>query len=309
MRLPLAIHAARQGYAWLNQSQHNFSLLERFRKAIGKMPDIDCGEPLSCGALNVAEWVVVYRFMIEKGGDFLGRDCLCLTLTYFDRSVSSSVNIARLLEQPYFREPMREPPESFEYMEGASQACPFNPANPTSEELASLGFAMAGAAFQHPFDGVLRLMQADGFPCRVNYQREMPMLRSSEQAREKVHSPIADECALERAPQRKWTRMLVWSAAAASLLLIAGILDWRNGSTGISLDCFIESEPMVSRKGVLRVPLEPDSLCQVLICTNAYPMQKTFFYVPGLLDLPFENFLPQGTHRTQRKRQERLCDL
>jgi hypothetical protein len=41
MRLPLAIHAARQGYAWLNQSQHDFALLERFRKAIGRMPDID----------------------------------------------------------------------------------------------------------------------------------------------------------------------------------------------------------------------------------------------------------------------------
>jgi hypothetical protein len=309
MRLPLAIHAARQGYAWLNQSQHDFTLLERFRKAIGKMPDIDCGEPLSCGAMNVEEWVVVYRFMIEKGGDFLGRDCLYLALTYFDRSIAASIHLGKLLELPCFAAPMREPPESFDYAVGASQACPFNPDKATSEELASLDLNMVGAAFQQLFDGVLRLTQANGFPCRVNYQEAMPMLTSQEQVREKVHSPIADECAEERAPRRKWARMLAWSAAVACLLLIAAILDWRNGATGTSADCFMEGEPVVSRKGVLRVPLEPDSLCQVLICTNAYPMQKTFFYVPGLLDLPFENFLPQGTHRTQRKRQERLCDL
>lgn len=178
MRLPLAIHAARQGYAWLNKSQHDFCLLERFRKAIGKMPDIDCGGPLSRGALNVAEWVVVYQFMIEKGGDFLGRDCLYLALTYFDRSIADSVNIARLLELPYFIAPMREPPVGFDYAEGPSQPCSFNPGTVPSEERANLDLAMAGAAYHHSFDGVLRLAQADGCSCRVSYEKKTTNLAS-----------------------------------------------------------------------------------------------------------------------------------
>ena len=288
MRLPLAIHAARQGYAWLNQSQHDFALLERFRKAIGRMPDIDCGEPLSRGALNVEKWVVVYRFMIEKGGDFLGRDCLYLALTYFDRSIASSVHIARLLELPYFTAPMREPPVGFDYAEGPSQPCSFNPGTVPSEERAHLDLAMAGAAFQHPLDGTLRLTQVDGFPCRVSYENVIQILGNPEQghAYEQTHFRDGHEHVPEQVPPRKWHRMIVWSAAAAGLLLIAAILDWRSGATGMASDDSVEGGPVVSRRGLLQAPLKPDMLCQGPTCTNACPCQPPLFYVTGLLALP-----------------------
>ena len=258
MRLPLAIHAARQGYAWLNQSQHDFSLLERFRKAIGKMPDIDCGEPLSCGAINVAKWVVVYRFMIEKGGDFLGRDCLYLALTYFDRSIAASIHLGKLLELPCFTAPMREPPDGFDYSLGASQSAPFNAGSAIVETLASLDFAMVGAAFQSPFDGVLRLTQAEGCPCRVSYEKKTTNLASAEQGQghEQTHFRDGHEHVPEQVPPKKWGRIIVWSAAAASLLLIAAILDWRSNATGMASDDSVEGEPVVSRTEVLQEPLE-----------------------------------------------------
>ena len=47
---------------------------------------------------------MVYQFMIERGGDFLGRDCLYLALTYFDRSIAASIHLGKLLEMPYFTE-------------------------------------------------------------------------------------------------------------------------------------------------------------------------------------------------------------
>lgn len=288
MHLPLAIHAARQGYAWINQSQHDFTLMERFRKAIGKMPDIDCVEPLSCGALNVAEWVVVYRFMIERGGDFLGRDCLYLSLTYFDRSVASSVHIAKLLELPCFTAPMRDPPEGFDYSLGASQPAPFNPGSAIVEKLASLDFAMAGAAFQNPFDGVLRLTQAEGCPCRVSYEIKTTNLLNPEQVsgREQAHFRDGYEHVADQVPPKKWVRIIVWSAAAVGLLLIAAILDWKNGSTGMASDDKVEGGPVVSRRSLLQGPLKPDMLSQEPTCTDACPWQTPLLYWPGLLELP-----------------------
>lgn len=269
MRLPLAIHAARQGYNWLNGSQHDLALLERFRRAIGKMPDIDYKEPLSFGALNVDRWVVVYRFMVEKGGDFLGRDCLYLVLTYFDRSIAASVHIAKLLELPCFTAPMRAPPEGFDYSLGASQPIPFNPGSAIVETLASLDFAMAGAAFQNPFDGVLRLTQAEGFPCRVSYENKTTNLASSEQghAHEQTHFRNRYELVEERAPQRKWVRRIVWSTATAGLLLIAGFLDWRRCATPDS-------------------GMKQDILCRGPTCTNECSLKIPLFYVTGLLELP-----------------------
>ncbi|MEI7945563.1 MAG: hypothetical protein WCJ02_02655 [bacterium] len=226
MRLPLAIHAARQGYAWLNQSQHDFSLLERFRKAIGKMPDIDCGEHLSCGALNVDDWVVVYRFMIEKGGDFLGRDCIYLALTYFDRSIASSVHIARLLELPFFAAPMRHPPDAFDYEDCESLPCHVNPVMASSAELLHLDFLVAGAAFQHPFSGTLRIIAFRGSPlgsCDVKY---LPEKQLFEKVGNRVHDDPLDASALNDEPQKyhrlKYERLLI--AIAVVVFVVGGLV-------------------------------------------------------------------------------------
>jgi len=226
MRLPLAIHAARQGYAWLNQSQHDFTLLERFRKAIGKMPDIDCGEPLSCGAINVAKWVVVYRFMIEKGGDFLGRDCLYLALTYFDRSVAASIHLGKLLELPCFTEPMREPPDGFDYEDGESLPCHVNPGMASSAELLHLDFLVAGAAFQHPFSGTLRIIAFRESPlgsCDVKY---LPEKQLFEKVDNRVHDAPLDASALKAEPQKchrlKYERLLI--TIAVVVFVVGGLL-------------------------------------------------------------------------------------
>jgi hypothetical protein len=225
MRLPLAIHTARQGYAWLNKGQHDFALLERFRKAIGKMPDIDYGEPLTCGALNVDEWVVVYRFMIEKGGDFRGRDCLYLSMTYFDRSVASSVNIAQLLESPFLAELLHEPPVYFEYAKEVSQPCPFDLETATSQERARLKFSMAGAAFNQPFHGTLRLtryghLQEETLCVQYLSERPMPIEAENGDLDTRLETQLKNSEAKTRPKLKKYEKILIALSVLVCLLVL-----------------------------------------------------------------------------------------
>lgn len=228
MILPLAIHTARQGYAWLNASQHDLALLERFRKAIGRMPDLDYGAPLSCGVLNDGNWVVVYRFMVEKKGDFLGRDCIYLAVTCFKRSFAASVHVARLLEAPVFTATMHEPPTCFEYDAGDSCPCPCDPEAMTGVELAGLDFAQAGSAFQYPFAGTLRITQEVGSKIVVTYSEAVQQLTKGTEPGRAEESPllaIGDVHLEEKPSRKKRVSCIGWAVAAAALLIAAWILD------------------------------------------------------------------------------------
>jgi hypothetical protein len=229
MRLPLAIHTARQGYAWLNQGQQDYSLLERFRKAIGKMPDIDCGEPLSCGALNFDEWVVVFRFMVEKGGDFRGRDCLYLALTYFQRSVASSVNIARLLEVSELSAPLREPPSTIDYGAGDSLPCQVDHGLDPSDAWKLVEFVTAGSAFQQPFEGVLRLQQVEGKDCMVSFSSSVVCTVDTQppQVSEDVYPESGSEQVQNVNVWQLWQDRVGWAAVVVAFFLIAWIFDMR----------------------------------------------------------------------------------
>lgn len=120
MKLPFAVYTAREGYQWISGLDAGLPRLEQFRRAIGKLPEFDFGDPLSCGAVNLGDTVVVYRFMKEEKGDFRGRDSLYLALTWFDKSVAGSINFKDLLDHAVFVSPMREPPLSLEYDGGSS---------------------------------------------------------------------------------------------------------------------------------------------------------------------------------------------
>lgn len=271
MRLPLAIHAARQGYAWLNKSQHDFVLIERFRKAIGKMPDIDYGEPLSSGALNIDEWVVVYRFMIEKSGDFRGRDCLYLAMTYFQRAIAATINIESLLKNQVFTKPMVEPPNAFEYEAGESLTCLLDVGLLLPNQSSDLSYACAGTAFQQSFAGLLRFTQEDGSSCRVSYQ-PAGVLSTSEPEPSVANQPLpAPSCVENVAPVLspcRWSPRASWLAASAVLLLMAGMLDKFS-----SLQCGCEKR---KSKTVSTLSLSPIK----------HELKNTFFCLPGCLDMP-----------------------
>lgn len=232
MRLPLAIHTARQGYGWLNSFQHDIALLERFRKAIGKMTDIDYGEPLSCGALNVDPWVIVYRFMVEKGGDFRGRDCLYLALTYFQRSVASSIHIARLLEVPALSVPLRDAPTTLDYKAGDSAPYQRVGELDSADLLKSVDFATAGSAFQHPFEGVLHLQQYDGQICQVSFRSNRQSLVEAQHvpACEKTRTEQRIDKTYQKNVRQIWQDRAGWAAVVVAFLVIAWLLDMQRES-------------------------------------------------------------------------------
>lgn len=158
MKLPFAVFTARAGAQWISGLDTGKRLLEQLRRAIGKLPSFDDCDPLACGAVNLDDIVVVYKFMNEEKGDFRGRDALYLALTYFDRSIAGSINLERLLAIDVFSAPQREPPSCLEYSGPASMDSGADP-----ESLGgTVALDAAGALFQRLRDGTLRLVQVEG---------------------------------------------------------------------------------------------------------------------------------------------------
>jgi len=163
MQLPFAVYTARQGARWISGPSDDRAALERFRRAAGKMPEFDMGDPPSCGVINAGDTVVVYRFMCAKKADFRGRDAPYLALTYFPRSIAAGIDIERLLALEPFAAPLADPPSAISYDGGASAPSSFDPqAFPPPPHLdAPVDFSSAGALFASPFDGVLRLSRTE----------------------------------------------------------------------------------------------------------------------------------------------------
>lgn len=115
MDLPFHVYTARNGYAWLGADQTNRSLLDGFLKAIGRMPEFDMGEPARRGVLNVGQYVVVYRFMLQQKADSKGRDAVYLALTYLPASEAANLEIDHLFQTGPFTEPQTTPPANIHY--------------------------------------------------------------------------------------------------------------------------------------------------------------------------------------------------
>jgi hypothetical protein len=119
--LPFLVYAARDGYGWVSGTEVPLVLRERFRRAAGKMPDFDMkGTPGLSGVVNVEEWVLVYRFMRQVGGDNRGRDCTYLAMTYFKSEVAGDKNADALLMDTAFKVPQKTPPSVIDYTGGVS---------------------------------------------------------------------------------------------------------------------------------------------------------------------------------------------
>lgn len=158
MKLPFAVYTARAGAQWISGLAAGEPRLEQLRRVVGKLPSFDDGDPLSCGAVNLDDTVVVYKFMNEEKGDFRERDALYLALTYFDRSVADSINFESLLAIDVFGAPLREPPSFLEYHGPASMDSGADP-----ESMAhTVALDETGTLFQRLRDGTLRLVQEEG---------------------------------------------------------------------------------------------------------------------------------------------------
>lgn len=163
MRLPFLAYAARQGFGWINGNDVPLELRERLRKAVGKLPQSDFGEPCSCGLVNTDDLVVVYRFMRETSADFRGRSAAHLALTCFPRQQAAEFNAEAILLSPLFMAPQSAPPSFFEYTAGPSARTDWTPpASPGSGVFSpdgSLSAACAALASSHT--GVLRIVRAE----------------------------------------------------------------------------------------------------------------------------------------------------
>ena len=220
MKLPFAVYTAREGYAWQSGTEAGLAKLERFRKAIGKMPEFDFGDSASSGLLNVGDDVVLYRFMRQKNADFKGRDAVYLAMTYFTRPEARFVDADAVLKVFPFVEPLPDPPSDFDYC--GSAALPTDFAVPAESatgcfhpegHMASAGFVVA-----QPFPGILHVSRAEpanGKGAAYRYQLARPA-SPAKPAKTAVLTPLPAP-----PPEKRAAHAAAWRRTAIAAILVA----------------------------------------------------------------------------------------
>ena len=228
MRLPFAVYTARQGYGWASGLEHGQTALECYRKALGKFPEADYGDAMTCGAVNAGDMVVAYRFLTAKYWDSKGRNALYLTLTFFPRAVAGEIDFERLLGMAVFTKPLREPPAWLEYGGGGSTDSPYDPESDTGAGAVAVDLSCAGCVFQKAFPGTLRISReesAKGGRCGVAYRRPAPEPVLISPAPVAMEGPVA-------VPERtvlvhkKRFDMRIAAVAATLALMTCGVCLW-----------------------------------------------------------------------------------
>lgn len=222
MKLPFAVYTARHGYAWQSGTDHGIEKLDRFRRAVGKMPEFDFGERASCGLLDVGDEVVAYRFMRHEKADFKGRDAGYLALTFCSRADARFIDADAMLSEYPFATPLVDPPSFFEYA-----GKPAVPAAFTIPAQASTGcfdpagcLSSAGFLFAQPFVGTLRIFRSepdDGKGAQFRYD---PPARSVVVEKEPKRMPVTVPTPMprEEPPEQKQD---VWKWVAIIALCVA----------------------------------------------------------------------------------------
>lgn len=232
MTLPYLAYGARNGYGWLNGSNLPLALRERLRKAAGKLPDFDLGEPASCGVVNAGDEVLIYRFMRETSADSRGRAGAYLAMTFFPRAQAANINAEDVLLSPLFLAPVASPSDFFDYTGGLSRPAPWLLAQdaPLMRSFSPEGsLAAACALFVTPLAGVLRIARADpddGRGSLITYQPPPhPVASPTPVPSSPPTTPLPAGHALDRAPMMA-PRGCPWPlcAAVAVLMFLAGIL-------------------------------------------------------------------------------------
>ena len=236
MRLPFAVYTAQQGYGWVSGLEHGRATLERYRKALGKLPEFDFGDPLSCGAVNSGDTVVAYRFLKAEKWDFRGRDALYIAITFFPRAVAGEIDFERLLGMEVFTKPLREPPAWLDYGGGGSAGSEFDPEADAGSGTAAKGFNLsnAGIVFKKAFAGTFRIWRKegdDGFSC--TYTPPAPVIPGpvvcNEPGGQPAGMPVSAPSGtgvpvpIKTAGWRRWGEV---AAAAVMVGLVAGYVLW-----------------------------------------------------------------------------------
>ena len=226
MKLPFAVYTARNGFEWICGLDAGLVFLEQLRRTIGKLPEFDFGDPLSCGAVNSGDTVVVYKFMQEKRGDFRGRDSLYLALTYFPRSIAAPINFEELLANTVFATPMRKPPSSLLYESGPSADLGFDFDNIGTE----VGLRGAGCLFANLSNATLKLIQAEGSRrCAVKYVPPVEEVDSPEHCEGVITEPVprTENGSLITQRCRCWGFKVAVALLVVALALV-GYMFWKN---------------------------------------------------------------------------------
>lgn len=228
MQLPFAVYTAQQGYGWVSGLEHGRATLERFRKALGKLPEFDFGDPLSCGAVNSGDTVVAYRFLKAEKWDFRGREALYLAVTFFPRSVAGEIDIEQLLGMEPFTRPMREPPPSLEYCGGGSSMAGYDPERDTGAGAVAVDLSCAGSVFQKAFPGTLKISReenAKGGRCMVAYRRLAPEPVLIVPAPVAMEGPVAVPDRTVLVHKKRFDRRIA-AFAATLALMTCGVCLW-----------------------------------------------------------------------------------
>lgn len=262
MKIPAAVYTAREGYGWVSGTGHGRIGLDTLRQAIGKTPELEDGQT-ECGALTCQEQVVVYRFMREHKADFRGRDAIYLAMCWFPKATAAQVNIACLLDTPFFCETFREPPSDITYTGPASAAAPPMDMAPSgtfwSAAPAGLNWESAGACFAMSSSGGLCLRQTSGGTIRVFY--ESPAL-------EKPPAVAPSTAPAKPALLRPRTRIIcvaVWAVIIGGLLglLFAWYMVWllpSKTSGFVGIECPIpEPEPDPAPDNLSESPVDMET--------------------------------------------------
>jgi len=226
MQLPFAVYTARQGYGWASGLEHGQTALECYRKALGKFPEADYGDAMTCGAVNAGDMVVAYRFLTAKYWDSKGRNALYLALTFFPRAVAGEIDLERLLGMAVFTKPLREPPAWLEYGGGGSTDSPYDPASDTGAGQHAVDLSCAGRVFQKSFEGTLKIWRAEsGSRCSCVYARPVAVTpRPDAKAEQRVLHDAEDA----RAPSGSSASVMVkaswWKRHRAATAAVAGCL-------------------------------------------------------------------------------------
>lgn len=234
MKLPFSVYTAQQGYGWVSGLEHGRAALERYRKALGKFPEADYGDAMTCGAVNADDIVVAYRFLTAQKWDSKGRNALYLAMTFFPRAGAGEIDFEQLLGMELFTKPMREPPSSLEYCGGESAGSGYDPENDTGAGTVAIDLSCAGSVFKKAFPGTLKIWREDGAG-RVSCAYTRPVAVADEPAvrvkpsGQPVSLPVqAPNVTSAPVPVSAswWSKWGEAVAAAVMVTLVAGYVVW-----------------------------------------------------------------------------------
>ena len=112
---PLAVYTADHGLEWsYPKGEIAYGELDQCRKAFGRLPDFDAGDPGFEGVLITPKHVFAVHCQNVAHRDFRNRNATYISVSWVPRADAASVDFEALLASPSIREPLQNFPNFFE---------------------------------------------------------------------------------------------------------------------------------------------------------------------------------------------------